>query len=218
MKHNGATLPPDEPTAGLHPRAAPPFSTQLPTSSPAERSATPATPKLSRPGTSLARHGRKCTVCRHPDRASIEQQYLDWHSPRAIAQAYRITERSIYRHARALALHAPRNRKLRFSLGNMLEHAGRVRITAGSVIQAVCAFTNFVDDAHWIKAPKEVTAHAAVQKETRRHVRDSVLNHARQPVQDAAASAPSASGPSGSAASPDFLIVSARRATHAATA
>jgi hypothetical protein len=42
-----------------------------------------------RPGAG-GRHGRKCKVCRHPDRDAIERDFLRWHSPDRIAEDYGI--------------------------------------------------------------------------------------------------------------------------------
>ena len=38
----------------------------------------------------IARHQRKCSVCQHPERESIEKEYLDWRSPQKIARDYGI--------------------------------------------------------------------------------------------------------------------------------
>ena len=50
--------------------------------------------------TSLGRHERKCTICEHPDRKAIEQEFLRWYAPQHIAQDHDIPYASaIYRHA-----------------------------------------------------------------------------------------------------------------------
>jgi hypothetical protein len=37
---------------------------------------------------SLGRHRRACTICAHPERFEIEQAFVTWASPAAIAQQY----------------------------------------------------------------------------------------------------------------------------------
>jgi len=50
----------------------------------------------------LGRHTRKCTVCNHPEREAIEEEFLRWRSPKDIADDYGFSDySSIYRHARA---------------------------------------------------------------------------------------------------------------------
>jgi hypothetical protein len=63
---------------------------------------------------SLNHHRRRCNVCRHPDRHSIEEDFLQWRSPQKTVIQYKISDRaSIYRHARALDLFALRERRAR---------------------------------------------------------------------------------------------------------
>jgi hypothetical protein len=40
---------------------------------------------------SMGRRQRKCPVCHHPQRKEIEQEYLRWRSPAAIAREYGLT-------------------------------------------------------------------------------------------------------------------------------
>jgi hypothetical protein len=54
---------------------------------------------------SLGRHERKCTVCNHPDREVIEEEFLRWYVPEDIARDHDIPYASaIYRHAHATGL------------------------------------------------------------------------------------------------------------------
>jgi hypothetical protein len=64
----------------------------------------PKTPAAEKPSRALSRHKRKCTVCHHPERDHIEQEFLHWRSIRSIAKFYRLTDRAVYRHAHALVL------------------------------------------------------------------------------------------------------------------
>jgi hypothetical protein len=100
---------------------------------------------------SIARHSRKCTVCHHPDREFIDQDYLRWLSPKNIAREYKISHRSvIYRHADATGLRAQRRASLRATLENFIEQAESVRATAGSVVAAVRLYAQINDQGQWV--------------------------------------------------------------------
>ena len=101
-----------------------------------------------------ARHESRCIVCRHPDRESIEEEFLHWHSPFQIGRVYNVEQRSIYRHAHALNLFAARNRNIRFALGHIVEKAERCfTATAADVVRAVHAFARINDRGQWIDPP-----------------------------------------------------------------
>jgi hypothetical protein len=101
-----------------------------------------------------ARHESRCIVCRHPDRESIEEEFLHWHSPFQIGRVYNLEQRSIYRHAHALNLFAVRRRNIRFALGHIIEEAERCSsVNAGDVVRAVHAFARINDRGQWIDPP-----------------------------------------------------------------
>jgi hypothetical protein len=98
----------------------------------------------------VARHARKCTVCHHPDREFIDQDYLRWLSPKKIAHEYKISHHSVvYRHADATGLRAQRRASLRATLENFIEQAESVRATAGSVVAAVRLYAQINDQGQW---------------------------------------------------------------------
>ena len=98
----------------------------------------------------VLRHARKCTVCHHPDREFIDQDYLRWLSPKKIAHEYKISHHSaVYRHADATGLRAQRRASLRATLENFIEQAESVRATAGSVVAAVRLYAQINDQGQW---------------------------------------------------------------------
>jgi len=114
-----------------------------------------ATARRASPG----RHSRKCSVCNHPDREAIEQEYLDWHSPDDIAESYGIAHHSaIYRHIDALGLRGRRYANMRMVLDTILEQVSSVRVTANDVIKAVRASACLTDDGRWIE-PERLIIH-----------------------------------------------------------
>lgn len=104
----------------------------------------------------LSRHKRKCTICQHPQRDQIEQEFLQWRSPRTIAAFYKLTERAVYRHAHARRLFERRGNNLRFSLYHILEQAEHVPATPNSIIEAVRVFAHITDDGRWVNPPRHV--------------------------------------------------------------
>ena len=91
----------------------------------------------------LRRHARKCSVCRHPNRKEIEQDFLCWQSPDVIAKAHGIADHSsVYRHAHAVGLFERRCQTLRLALGPIIEKATTVRVTADAVIRAAVVCIN----------------------------------------------------------------------------
>ena len=106
--------------------------------------------KRSRPA--ATRHNRKCSVCRHADRAAIDQDFLRWHSPDRIAKDYRIADHSsIYRHAHATGLFDKRARTIRLALEPIIERAATVEVTADAVIRAIYVITHLDGNGRWIE-------------------------------------------------------------------
>ncbi|MGA2509570.1 MAG: hypothetical protein ABSG27_05020 [Candidatus Acidiferrales bacterium] len=108
------------------------------------------------PGDPLERHARNCTICNHPKRDAIEEEFLHWHNVYDIADAYHLGWRPIYRHAHALGLFDERDRNLRFSLGHIIEEARRCVPTADAIIRAVRAYTCVNHVGQWIEPPAHV--------------------------------------------------------------
>ena len=85
----------------------------------------------------LKRHAARCGVCRHPQRAELEREFLDWISPREIAEEYKVSKTTIYRHAEATGLLEKRRRNMKFALDRVVERSGDVEVTASAVISAI---------------------------------------------------------------------------------
>jgi len=105
----------------------------------------------------MNKHESHCTVCRHPEREAIEQEFIHWLSPRATADDFEIDVRAIYRHAHAFNLFAVRNRKIRFVLSHALERAEHAAPpTPADLNRMVRTFTRVNDDGQWIEPPAHV--------------------------------------------------------------
>jgi hypothetical protein len=108
------------------------------------------------PPLNLTRHESRCTICRHPERDAIEEEFVHWHRPGDIAWHYKIDMRAIYRHAHAFDLYSVRDRNLRFALGHVVQRAEEAQVTADSIVRAVRAYSRVNHAGQWIDPPAHV--------------------------------------------------------------
>ncbi len=111
-------------------------------------SATPPSPE---------RHGRKCTICHHPQREEIEFDFLRWKSSKDIAAAYGLPHHAaVCRHAHALGLFDRRHQTIRFALEPILEQADEafMKVTPASVISAVTAYAKINHEGKHRRLPR----------------------------------------------------------------
>jgi hypothetical protein len=101
-------------------------------------------------------HELHCTVCLHPLRAAIEEEFLHWLSPESISKRYEVGARCIYRHAHATGLFDRRYRNLRSGLGHIAECASEVAPTARDVVRAFHHLARINADGQWIEPPTHV--------------------------------------------------------------
>jgi hypothetical protein len=89
------------------------------------------------PDPALTLHAARCGICRHPQRAELEQEFLDWVSPREIATEYKVSKSAIYHHAAVTGLLDQRRRNTMFALDRVIEQVGDAKVTSWSVISAI---------------------------------------------------------------------------------
>jgi hypothetical protein len=124
----------------------------------------------------LTDHECHCTICPHPHRTEIENEFLHWHTIGHIAYDHKVSRSAVYRHAHAVGLFARRNHNLRFALGHLIERVQDVEPTADSIIRAIHAFARINDDGQWIEPP----AHLIVSSGGVR--RQSPMPHGSRPI------------------------------------
>jgi hypothetical protein len=108
------------------------------------------------PQESTGRHSRRCTVCKHPDRAAIEEAFLNWRSAAEIVEEYGIAHHSaLYRHAHSTGLFDRRRGHIRSALEFIIERASEVEPTAGAIISAVRAYCCLTEDGRWVEPAKK---------------------------------------------------------------
>ena len=111
----------------------------------------------------LERHTRKCSICSHPHRDAIEEEFLHWHRVIWIAQEYEIPDhRSIHRHARATGLLQARRENLHSALDNIVEQSDGIRATPDAILRAMRAYSCIDAHGRWTDLHKQVTLNYAV--------------------------------------------------------
>lgn len=106
----------------------------------------------------LGRHRRNCSVCGSQRREEIEDAFIGWRSPAAIAEEFGLADRtSIYRHAHALGLFPKRQRNIRAALERIIEKAGEVDVTASAVVAAIQAYAKINAAGEWIDRTETVS-------------------------------------------------------------
>jgi hypothetical protein len=134
------------------------------------------------------RHSRLCTVCQHPDRDAIEEEFIHWHNPNDTRYDYGITRAALYRHAHAVGLFARRERNLRSALGHMIQRSMNITPTSDSILRAIRAYSCLNRDGKWTEPP----AHVVVSSGTAAFAAQRALN----PALAAASGISSAEAPS----------------------
>ena len=115
----------------------------------------------------LGRHRRTCTICAHPERFEIEQAFVTWSSPAAIAQLYGLTDRaSVYRHAHALQLFRRRQQNISAALERIIERVGDVEVTATAVVSAVQTLAKINAAGRWMSPAEQVSLHQLFERMT----------------------------------------------------
>ena len=108
----------------------------------------------------VRQHQRRCTICSHPEREAIEEDFLHWRTPWILLKQYGIASRStLYRHAHALGLYDERRRNLRRALEYVIQEAERTEPSATEVIHAVRAYCCLQDSGEW---REPVTTHRVI--------------------------------------------------------
>ena len=106
----------------------------------------------------LGRHKRNCSICSHPERDTIEQSFLHWHSPEEIAEQFGLPDwSSVYRHVRAFGLFAERRRNIRYAVESIIERVHEIQVvTPSGFVSAVRAFTCINEEGEWVEPTKRV--------------------------------------------------------------
>ncbi|MFI5126064.1 MAG: hypothetical protein ACHQJX_04480, partial [Candidatus Acidiferrales bacterium] len=125
----------------------------------------------------LSHHQRKCVICRHPDRETIEEMFVHWHSASRIYKRFMLPDRStIYDHAHATGLFAKRRRNLRYALEHMIERADECDISSHGIVAAIKAYASLTTSGEWNEPARRVI-YTSVSSSAR-----EAANHSPRPL------------------------------------
>jgi hypothetical protein len=111
----------------------------------------------SAPNVSEDRHSRKCSICNHPDRESIDDAFLHWSRSERIVRDYNLPSVSaLYRHAHACGLWNLRRTKIRRALDRVIEQAAECRPSGNAVLRAIEISVRFDQDDRYVEPNKKV--------------------------------------------------------------
>src|SRR5262249_29471655 len=106
------------------------------------------------------RHARKCSICRHKDRAAIDADFLDWRSSHEIVRQSALPHRVyLYRHAHATGLTRHRKARLCGVLESIIEQVESAPVTANAIIRAMRAYSCLTKHGDWVELPRRVTVY-----------------------------------------------------------
>lgn len=118
--------------------------------------------------TELERHERKCAICHHPHRETIEEDFLHWHNTFEIAYAFSLgNTRVVYRHAHATGLYQQRLKNVRMAAEHIIDHAETVKPTAGAVLGAIRALSRISEEGRG-SDPEPANSRAAARSPKRK--------------------------------------------------
>jgi hypothetical protein len=113
------------------------------------------------------RHSRECRICKHPHREEIERQLIDWEQPARVARKFHLSRAGLYRHMVAIGLFVQRDRNIKAALARILEKAGRVRVTAASVVAAVTVYGKLNSAGRFVNRRETVDLNALFDRMSR---------------------------------------------------
>src|SRR5271155_2451481 len=109
------------------------------------------------PKQSFNYHSRKCVICRHPDRAAIEEEFVHWGGVGDIARIYHLGDsRSVYRPAPATGLTLRRRENLHSVLDIFLEKARGAKMSGDSILRAIRAYSCVDSLGRWVDPPTQM--------------------------------------------------------------
>jgi hypothetical protein len=144
----------------------------------------PATPATALPRYVIvpSHHRRQCSICNHPEREGLEEEFLRWENPYNTALDYGVKERAIYRHAHALRLFDKRERNIRYALGHVIQRLDSIDVSSDAAIRAVRLFTRLTQQGEFVEpSAHESPVHSDVLERSHPRLADDIVRLAADP-------------------------------------
>ena len=113
------------------------------------------------------RHEVQCSVCRHPERATIEKEWTCWGNTSRLAKEYGLSRDSLYRHAHTVGLFGKRQRNIRAALERIIERSEDVDVTASAIVSAIQAYAKINANGQWIDRVEGVSLNELFDRMTK---------------------------------------------------
>ena len=114
-------------------------------------------PGRASPAALVARHARKCVICKHPEREAIEEAFIHWFHADDIVEDHGLPSRtSLRHHALATGLYDKRRRNIRYALEHVIEEATHSAVTGESVVSAIRAHSRLSQTGRWKEPPQRL--------------------------------------------------------------
>ena len=164
----------------------------------------------------LARHMRKCSICKHPDREAIEADFINWRSEDTICYEFSLSSRSsIYRHAAATGLLKRRRLNLRGVCERIIERAEEAPPSAAAILRALRIFAHITEDGEWLELPKRsIVTHVVVNQDSTGANDDATVAAASRRQPSAATGEPSVTSTHENSETPSSAYFSAEIANN----
>jgi len=94
---------------------------------------------------SLRRHQSQCSVCAHPQREALEEEWVNWGSTTLLAEKYQLSRDGIYRHAHALDLFRERQKGIKHWYEKVLERLDTVKFSGSDLVKVLKDYTALCD-------------------------------------------------------------------------
>jgi len=91
--------------------------------------------------TRLRRHESQCSVCTHPQRQEIEEAWLDWANTSGLAERFRLSRYSVYRHMHILGLYRERQNRIKRLYEKILERGEITSFSGSDILKALRDYT-----------------------------------------------------------------------------
>jgi hypothetical protein len=113
---------------------------------------------------SIGRHQSQCTICQHPDREKIENDYLQWTSITDLARSHGVSRDSLYRHVHALGLDKKRSSTILLPLERLIERGDWAKLTGATVLKAIQFYMKVTGAGQEVKAVEGAGAKEVLQR------------------------------------------------------
>ena len=110
----------------------------------------------------LARHQSQCSICTHPERESIEDEWVNWGNTTMISERYKVSRDAVYRHARYRDLYRQRQKNWKGTLEKIIERLDMTPLSGSVILSAIREYAK-LDAAEQKAQPRQSEERAGTE-------------------------------------------------------